>query len=346
MRPRRGFPGQLLLGPLRACTGPREGGRVVEQLASRLGQRRDVARRNDPARAEAPDRLCEPADVVRDHWNAGAERPEQGPALVDLGPVRKERDRRVAQRAVDLVVREIAEPPLRTVSGGLPVSVDALQRVAGDEEPGPVDGLRCLDRVADPLVRPDDPEREEGAAIVASRRVARKHRVRDHAQPFLVSQLCELVATPFAVDDDPLEAAEEPAPELPLLRRAPGEEVVGREDERLTDAEKPVVELRGGKPLQMGDVGPAATQAGEPYGVLDELERDPEPRAPKDPRADGIEELAPPVALRLGRFAEAEGRGNELDVRPRLGERRRERVVVLGREGRRVGEEDAHGLLH
>ena len=219
MGARRGFPGQLLLGSLRARTGLLERGRVVEQLAGRLRQRGDVARRHDPARAEAANRLGEAADVIRDDRHSRAERPEQGTALVDLGSVRKERDRCFAEGPVDLPVREIAEPPLRTVSGSLLVALDALERIARDEESGAVDGLRRLDRVADPLVRPDDPEGKECPAVVAPRRIAREDGVRDYAQPLLLRQLGELVAAALAVDDDPLEAPEEAAPEIALLPR-------------------------------------------------------------------------------------------------------------------------------
>ena len=81
---------------------------------------------------------------------------------------------------------------------------------------------------------------------------------------------------------------------------------MGREDERLAQAQEPVVQLRGGEPLQVGDVRAAAPQAGEPDRVLEQLHRDPEPGASKDTRADGIEELAPPVAVRLRGLAEAE----------------------------------------
>ena len=101
--------------------------------------------------------------------------------------------------------------------------------------------------------------------------------MRDDAQALLVRKLGELVAATLAVDDDPLEAAEEPAPEISLSGGAPRKEVVSREDERLTEAQEPVVQLRGGEPLEMSDVGAAPPQAEESHRVLDELHRDPEP---------------------------------------------------------------------
>src|SRR5439155_22886261 len=98
-----------------------------------------------------------------------------------------------------------------------------------------------LDRVLDPLVRADDPEREERPAVVAPRRVAREDGMRDDAQRFGVGELRELLASALAVDDDALEAAEQPPPEISLGGRPAGEEVVRREDQRRLDAEEPVV---------------------------------------------------------------------------------------------------------
>ena len=57
----------------------------------------------------------------------------------------------------------------------------------------------------------------------------------------------------------------------------------------------------------------------------------------------GIEELAPPVAVRRGRFSEAKARRDEVDLGAGARERRGELVVVRRREGRRVGEQDTHG---
>src|SRR2546428_580922 len=62
-------------------------------------------------------------------------------------------------------------------------------------------------------------------------------------------------------------------------------------------------------------------------------------------RREGVEELPAPVSLRLRRVAEAEAGRDELDVHARPRERRSELVVVRRREGRRIGEQDAHGLV-
>src|SRR4029078_2711208 len=56
-------------------------------------------------------------------------------------------------------------------------------------------------------------------------------------------------------------------------------------------------------------------------------------------------ELPAPVSVRLRRGAEAKTRGDELDVGPRPCQCGGERVVVRRREGRGIGEQDAHGLV-
>ena len=167
--------------------------------------------------------------------------------------------------------------------------------------------------------------------------------MRDDSEPGGIGQLGQLVAPSLAVDDDPLEAAEQPPPEVVLCGGAAREQVVRGEDERRTLAKQPVVELRRCEPLDMGDVGAAPAQAGKPERMLDELDRNAEAGAAKESRAHGIEELAAPVAVRLGRLAEAERGGDELHLRARPDERRGELVVVLRRERGRVGEENAHG---
>src|SRR6266508_3665709 len=107
-------------------------------------------------------------------------------------------------------------------------------------------------------------------------------------------------------------------------------------------AEESVVELGRGQPLEVHDVRMPPCEPREADRVLEQLDRDAEPRAAKEARADGIEELAPAVAVRRGRLAETERRGDELDVCARPREGRGQRIVVLRREGWWVGEQDAH----
>ena len=168
----------------------------------------------------------------------------------------------------------------------------------------------------------------------------------DDPEPLRVdAELGERLPAALAVDDDPVEAREEPAPELGAVRRAAGEEVVRGEDRGQVRAEEERVELRRGQPLDVEDVGVEAAERGEPERMLGDLERQAQPRAAEDARRERIEELAARVSVRLRRVAEAEARGDELDVRARPRERRGELVVVRRREGRWIGEQDAHGFV-
>ena len=158
------------------------------------------------------------------------------------------------------------------------------------------------------------PSAEQRAAVVVPLRLAREDRVRDHPQARGVDELCELVAGALAVDDDAGEPAEQTPPEVALARGAARKDVVRREHERCVDAEEPVVQLRRGEPLEMDDVGLAPPEAGEPDRVLQQLHGDAQPRSPEDPGADRVEELGAPIAVRLGRIAEAERRRHELHL--------------------------------
>src|SRR5581483_6139962 len=115
----------------------------------------EVPGRNDETRAEAASGIGEPAHVVRDRGNTGAERAQERAALVELRPVGKDRHRRLAERPVELVVGEVAEPPFDLEAvGGRSVPADRLERIAGDEQPSP-GTANGLDRVAEAFVFPD-----------------------------------------------------------------------------------------------------------------------------------------------------------------------------------------------
>ena len=152
----------------------------------------------------------------------------------------------------------------------------------------------------------------------------------------------ERLAAALAVHDDAVEAAEEAAPQGFLLRRAPRQQVVCGEDERSIVAEEPRVELGRGEPLQVHDVGGHPGKPRQAQWVLQRLHGQPQLRAAEDSRRERIEELAPPVAVRLRDVTEPEARGDELDLGARAGECRRERVVVRWREGGWIGDDDAH----
>ena len=151
---------------------------IVEKLARGFGQAVDVPRRHDSARAEAPHGLGDPTDVVTDRRHAGTERLHQRRALVELRAVREERHGPLAERAVELGLRQVAEPPLDPVAA----SLDGLARVAGDEQARVLDPPHDLERVRQTLVRPDRPREKQRAAVVAPFDVRRRDRQRDHAR--------------------------------------------------------------------------------------------------------------------------------------------------------------------
>ena len=213
-------PRELLARAARAGAGGLERGRVAEELAGGGGERLHVSGRHDAAGLEAAHRLGNAAHVVGDRRHAGAERPQERAALVELGPVGEERERRLAEGAVDLGRRQVAEPPV-DLEPACPLTVrfDRFERVARDDEPDAVEPPRCLDRVAEPLVRPDDAEAEERAAVVRAPRLAREDGVRDDAQPLRVdAEFDEGRPAVLAVDDDAVEAAQELPPEVPPAR--------------------------------------------------------------------------------------------------------------------------------
>ena len=196
------------------------------------------------------------------------------------------------------------------------------------------------------LVRPHEAEREHRAAVVRPARVARRDGVRDHAQLLLRNaERGQGLASALGVDDDPLEAAERPAPEAGLRRRPPRQQVVGGEHERRAVAQQPRVGLRQREPLHVDDVGRSRCEARQAERVLEHLQRHAQPRAAEEARRERVEELAAPVAVGLGDGAEAKARRHELDVGSRASERGGERVVVRGREGRGVGDDDAQEVL-
>jgi len=320
---------------------------IGEQLVDSCRETGDVAGGHHSAGSEPAHRLCNAADVVRDGRDRGAQGSQERSALVELGPVREDGHGGVAERAVGLRRREVAEPPLHLepVRSG-PIRLERLERVPGHEEasvPRMADGL---DRVAEPLVRPDHPESEHRPAVVVALRFAREDGVGDDAELVPVdSQVGERVAAVLAVHDDPVEAPEDAAPQLRAMRGAAGEKIVGREDRREMRTEEVRVQLRGWEPLHVEDVRVNAAQRSEPERVLRDLDRQAQRRPAEDPRREGVEELPAAVSLRLRSDAEAKARGDELDVRPSAREGRGELVVVRRREGRRIGEQDAHGLV-
>jgi L-cysteine/cystine lyase len=320
---------------------------VGEELPDREGQRADVPRRHHPPRGEPPHRLGDAADVVRDGRHARAQRAQERAALVELGPVRKDGDGRVAEGAVDLRRREITEPPLdlEPVGRGA-IGLDRLERIPGDEQPRALGPPHGLDRVAESLIRPDHPEGEDGPTVVVAAGLAREDGVGDDAQPLAGdAEPGERFPAVLAVHHDAVEAAEEPPPELRPVRGAAREQVMRGEDRRQVRPEEQSVELGRRKPLDVQDVRLDAAERAEPERMLRDLEREPQARASEQARRERVEELPPPVALRGRDVPEPETRGHELDLGTGSGERGRKLVVVRRGEGRGIGEDDAHALV-
>ena len=167
--------------------------------------------------------------------------------------------------------------------------------------------------------------------------------MRDHAEPRLGdAEFHEQVAPSGRVHDDPRKACEQASPDLAAGSRPAREQVVRREDSRCSQPEEPVVELWRSEPLDVHDVGREARQSSQAKGMLDRLQRQSPRRATEEMRAQRVEELLPAVVDRFGHVAEAERRRDEPDLGSGVGERGRERMVVLRREGRRIGKQDPH----
>jgi len=120
---------------------------------------------------------------------------------------------------------------------------------------------------------------------------------------------------------------------------------MGRKDGRRPRPEEAYVERRCGKPLDVQHFGSPSGESRHPDRVLEQPKWKPERGAPEQPRAERVEELASPVPLLRRGLAEPEARGRQLDLRACTREGRRELVVVLRREGGRIGQENAHGGL-
>ena len=146
-----------------------------------LGQRVDVAGGHDAPGAVRAHRLAEAGDVVDDRGHAGAERLQQRTRLVELGAVREDRDRRLRERAVELGLREVAEPPLDALGGR------AGRRAASPGRPATssrASGSRRVASIASgrPLYGRITPSDEQRRAVVGARRRARVDGVGDHAR--------------------------------------------------------------------------------------------------------------------------------------------------------------------
>jgi len=144
------------------------------------------------------------------------------------------------------------------------------------------------------------------------------------------------------MDNNAIEAPEQPPPQMLFVRGAAWQEVVGCEDERRPRMKEPAVELGDGAPLHVDNVCAGGGEPREAERMLEDPERDAGKLWP-DPCGQRVEAFAEPVAGRVRPGAEAKPRGEELDVRTRSGQGGGKLVVVRRRERGGIGEQDAHG---
>ena len=343
MRGRGCVPRQLVARALGAGSSDRERVAVAEKPRKGGGHRGGVARRHDDSRLVAADHLAETADVVDDRRHTCAESLQERAGNVDLGPVRKQGDRRIRERAAELRVGQVAETPLRPVAGGSLQALERHSRIADDEQAGAVDAEDSLDGVFRSLVRPDQPKAKRGPSVVAAVELRPEHRVADHSYLVLGKpEVDELAPAALGVHDDAREAVEERSPHRGLRERPPRDDVVSGEDGRTSWPEQPAVELGHSEPLHVDHVGLREREARHPERVLQRFDGQAS-AASAHARREWIEPLARRVAEGRRDLAETEARRHELDVDIRAGERRGERAVVRRRVGGRVGDDDTHG---
>src|SRR5207302_5568951 len=117
-----------------------------------------------------------------------------------------------------------------------------------------------------------------------------------------------------AVHDHALETSEQVAPAVAVAGRPARQKVVRGEDGTRSQPQQRAVDTGPGEPLQVHDVGPKPGKLRHAKRMLEGLQRQPQRRAPERARAQGIEELPPRVAGGRRGLAEAEARGDKLDL--------------------------------
>ncbi len=157
-------------------------------------------------------------------------------------------------------------------------------------------------------------------------------------------ELAERLAAALGVHDDAVEVPEQTLPELELVGRAAGQQVVRGEDRRALEVDVDV-DLRHREPLQMQDVGTYPPERARHPDVLGRLQRQPCARAPEQARRQRIEALRAYVSIGRRQLGEAEMGRRQLDIGAGPGERARELVVVPRGVSRRICDHDAHGRL-
>ena len=318
--------------------------RIAQQLLDGGRHRLHVARGDDAAGLEPADVLAQAADVVGNGRHPGPQGAKQRARLVESGLVGKDRERCVAVRAIDLGLRQVAEPPLGQRARRLLVALHRLHRVACYEQPCTADPLRDLDRVIDALVGPDQAEAEQRVAVVRPGRVGADDRMGNDAQCRRVdAELLERLAAGLAVGHDPPEPPVDGPPHVGPPAGAAVAHVVGRVHQRLPRAQQPAVELGDRHPLHVQDVRGLRPQPSQAQRVLGDLQRHAQPGAAEHARAERVEELLAAIADRIGHLAEPEPRGDQLDIHPQGAQLTAEMVVIVRPAvARRVGDDHAH----
>jgi len=342
VRTSRVVPRQRFTCPRSSSAGLCELVVVVQKDPKGFTQRRNVSCRHDATRPERSHYLAEPSNVVDDGGNTRTERLQEGARLIKLCAVGKDGDRGGAKRKLEVGLPEIPEAPFGAVTGRAAEWGEVDSGVTRDEQACPGDTQNGVDRIRQSLVVANHTKGENRVAVVRAHGCAAKDGMRDdtefcvrHAEP------SERAVPALAVDDDPIEASEEPSPRSRVARRSARQQVVGREDERGSCSHEPGVRVRSANPLQMCHVARGKTEPCQRDRVLECLDCQSRGR-PRDPRGDAVQAVVDRVAGGLWHGAVPEPRGEQAHIRTVTGERPGERVVV-GRGVRgRIGKKDAH----
>ena len=297
MRARRSVPGQLLAArraPARAASSAAGSSSSSRTAAPSASTSPGGTTRPAPNRAHG---LCDAADVVGDRGNAGSERAEQRAALVELGLVREDGERRLAERAVDLRPGEIAERQ----STSRPAAAARYRSIGSSGSPATMRRASSTRRAASiasasPLYGRMTPKREHGAPVVAA--LAGRSGTRDGGrhERCVDAERRERLAAALAVHDDAVEACRAAAARGLLARVRRGSRscavntagACGRKSRRRAP---------GGEPLEVQHVARAARAAREAERMLGGLQRQAKPRAAEESRRERVEELAAHVAV-------------------------------------------------
>ncbi len=231
----RPLPGERVARSSGALLEPRRARRRRQkQCRSRSGKRGDVARRRRPGRRR-----------TRRRFLRGHRRRRRRPARPRRAPAGAHRTGRA--RAGTGMTATVASPRAASSCGWprYPSRHSARSPAARRSGSRGIRGSPATRRRApgtsstaatasgQALVVADDAEGQHGVAVVGPLRGAAEDGVRDYPQLSLGdTESGERAASALAVDDDRVEAPEEPSPGRPVARCPAGQQVVGGEDER------------------------------------------------------------------------------------------------------------------